>query len=61
MFENKIYNITELLPMLDSAISQHGVIYGSKHSAKNKLIQPNLTFTSPGVIDILENELTFNH
>jgi hypothetical protein len=47
--------------MLDSAISLHKLNYGSNPAAKNKLIQPNLTFVSAGIIDILENELTFNH
>jgi len=56
-----MYNLTELLPMLDSAISHHKVHQSSNPNSKNKLVQPNLTFYSPGIIDIFENELAYNH
>ncbi len=44
--------------MIESAITKHN---RSLPMVKNKLTHPNLKFTSEGIIDVLENELSFNH
>lgn len=58
MKDNRLYNITSLLPMLESAITVHNRTLPVQ---KNKLTHPNLKFEFSGMVDILENELSFNH